>query len=65
MLKAWWWKWSLLDSSGPMRLAQTTEPTASKIITSSLLERKDNSQKERGGESEECEWITNTMSSYV
>lgn len=24
MLKAWWWKWNLLDSSGPMGL---TEPS--------------------------------------
>lgn len=44
MLKAWWWKWNLLDSSGPIGL---TEPTASKIITSSLLEKK-GQQPERG-----------------
>lgn len=66
MLKTWWWKWSLSNSTGPIGLAQQlTEPIASKIITSSLLGKKkkktgdiNNSQKEGGGESEEREWIT-------
>lgn len=45
-----------------------TEPTASKIITSSLARKglmTQTTAREKGGESEECEWITKTMNYYI